>query len=161
WKENFTKWISGKIIDELGPYPRHGEYELVKVIETPKKKQFVPLTEAICDALVVTAKANRNLSVNVRYEAAKARREQGEAAKEQRQSDRIEHRERPSWAAKGKPHIIVPNIKEITKYSKKENPSERNSDLFNRTESHCSSESHLSAERNHPRLPEGQAFYER
>lgn len=117
WRENYTKIIAAQFVEELGPYPRHGEYEMVKVLETPKTKAFVPLTEAICDALVTTAVANRNLSINVKYEFIKRRNEATEKAKEQRLIDRIEDMGRPNWAEDGKPHIIMPDMKEISKYA--------------------------------------------
>lgn len=117
WRDAYTKIISGKIVQELGPYPRHGEYEMVKILETPKKKTFVPLTEAICDALVTTAVANRNLSVNVKYEFIKRRNAAAEAAKEQRLVDAIEGMGRPKWAEGDKPHIVVPDMSEISKYA--------------------------------------------
>lgn len=117
WRENYTKIIAGKIIEELGEYPRHGEYELVRVVETPTAKAFVPLTEAICDALVTTAKANRNLSINVKYEYIRRRREKEEEAKEQRLIDAIEGMLLPKFAQDGKPHIVVPDVTEISKYT--------------------------------------------
>lgn len=117
WKENFTKIIAGQFVEELGEYPRHGEYELIKVIETPKAKAFVPLTEAICDALVTTAKANRELSVNVKMEFIRRRNEREAEAKETRLIDAIEGMSRPDWAINGKPHIVVPDMKDILKYA--------------------------------------------
>lgn len=117
WRENYTKIINGQFVDELGPYPRHGEYELVKVLEAPKSKAFVPLTEAICDALVATAVANRNLSLNVKYEFIRRRNEAEDKAKDQRLIDKIEDMGRPNYASDGKPHIIVPDMKEISKYA--------------------------------------------
>lgn len=117
WKEQFTRIIGGNVIEELGPYPRHGEYELIRVVETPKAKAFVPLTEAICDALVTTAVANRELPLKVKMEFIRRRNEKEEAAKEQRLIDKIEGMSRPDWAIDGKPHIVVPDMKDILKYA--------------------------------------------
>lgn len=117
WEMMFTEWIQGVRIETLGAFPRQGEYELVKVLETPKTKQFVPLTEAICDALVTTAKLNKELPQRVKYEAARERREREEKEKDQRLIDRIEDMGRPNWAQEGKPHVIVPDISEVAKYS--------------------------------------------
>jgi len=108
WELQFTEWIDGNRIETLGPYPRQGEYELVKVLETPVTHQFVPLTEAICDALVNTARLNKELPARIRYEAAKERREKEEAAKEQRLIDKIDDMAVPKWA--NQPHIINPGI---------------------------------------------------
>lgn len=66
WETNHTKIINGKTIRELGPYPANGEYELVKVLETPNKRAFVPLTATICDALVAVAVRNQHLPKEIR-----------------------------------------------------------------------------------------------
>src|SRR5258708_24853633 len=64
WEALFTQWIDGERVDTLGPYPENGEYELVRVLEKVHidkqtgavlRKEFVPLTESLCDALVLTA----------------------------------------------------------------------------------------------------------
>jgi hypothetical protein len=113
WKEAFTELINGQFIDTLGPFPREGEYELVRVIKTPQKGAFVPLTEAICDALVTTAKLNRELPARIRVEAARDRREKEEKAKDQRLIDKIESM---APAFEGKTFVTVPTGKEIAQY---------------------------------------------
>jgi hypothetical protein len=90
WKEAFTQCINGQFLEVLGPFPREGEYELVRVIKTPKTGAFVPLTEAICDALVATAKLNRELPARIRVEAARDRRAKEEKDKDQRMIDKLD-----------------------------------------------------------------------
>ena len=116
WRAAFTEWIDGQSIDTLGPFPREGEYELVRVLETPEKKLPVPLTEAICDALVATAKLNRELPERIKREAAKERRDKEENARKQRMVDRINDIcVSPTMRA---PHIVVPDMKEVIQYGK-------------------------------------------
>lgn len=114
WKEAFTQLINGQFIETLGPFPRGGEYELVKVLETPNKKVFVPLTEAICDAIVYTAKMNKELPSRIKQEYARDRRAKEEAEKEQRMIDRIDNM---GLAFEGKTFVTVPSSSEISKYS--------------------------------------------
>lgn len=115
WKLRFTEWIDGEAIETLGPYPANGEYELVRVIERVRvdaktgniiSKEFVPLSESLCDALVLTAKLNRELPGRHKQLAAQERREREEKEKDERIRAIIENCERPSWAKQ--PHIIVP-----------------------------------------------------
>ena len=113
WKEQFTECINGEFIEVLGPFPREGEYELIRVLETPGKKSFVPLTEAICDAVVATAKLNKELPAKIKIEAAKARREAEEKAKDQRLIDKINDM-RPAF--EGKTYVVVPSAKELAQY---------------------------------------------
>jgi hypothetical protein len=113
WKESFTQLINGQFVDTMGPFPRAGEYELVKVIETPSKRAFVPLTETICDALVSTAKLNRDLPARIRQEAARDRREREEKEKEIRMIDKINDM---GLAFEGKTFVTVPSAKEISQY---------------------------------------------
>src|SRR5258705_2800708 len=115
WRENFTQWIDGQSIDTLGPFPRSGEYELVRVLETPTTKSFVPLTEAICDAVVAVAKLKRELPERIKREAAKERRDKEEAARQQRLVDRIN--DMSVSPVMRKPHIVVPDMSEIEKFS--------------------------------------------
>lgn len=106
WKENFTKCIDGIFFEELGPYPGSGEYERLKTVETPVTKKFVPLTEAICDALVNTAKLNRDVPAKHKVLAAQERRAKEEAAAKQKRIDMIENMGRPKFTQN--PFIIVP-----------------------------------------------------
>jgi hypothetical protein len=122
WNQNFRECIDGHFVDTLGPYPGEGEYELLshmgileRVYKDQKtgavlRKEFVPLTETLCDAIVLTAKMNKELPVRIKMEAAKARREQEEKAKDDRQIAMIEDMSRPDWAKA--PHIIHPGFKE-------------------------------------------------
>jgi len=123
WNLQFTEWIDGQKVETLGPYPANGEYELIRVIERvyvdPKtgnvlRKEFVPLTETICDALVQTAKLNKELPAKHRMLAAQERREREEKAKEERQIRMIEDMQRPDWARN--PYVIIPDMKEISQY---------------------------------------------
>ena len=115
WEEQFTQMIDGQRIETLGPYPRHGEYELVKVIETPTKRAFVPLTEAICDALVTTAKLNRDLPAQVKVEAKREQDRRNEAQRVAKQVDMINSFERPDWARN--PHVVLPSDMDVAKFS--------------------------------------------
>lgn len=117
WRAIFTQNIEGQFIESLGPYPENGEYELFKVIEkvfvdqkTGKilRTEFVPLTESLCDALVVTAKLNKDLPAKHKILAARERREREEKAIEQRQSDIIRDLEGPNWQRQ--PHILSPGL---------------------------------------------------
>jgi len=113
WNQMFTEWIDGQRIETLGPYPREGEYELVKVLETPTTRQFVPLTDTICDALVTTAKLNKELPARIKYEAAQERRKREEEAKEQRMIDKINDLAPADFTTK--PYIIHPGLKQEKK----------------------------------------------
>lgn len=121
WEVLFTEWIDGESVETLGPYPRNGEYELVRVIERVRvdakngniiSKEFVPLSESLCDALVLTAKMNRELPGKHKQLAAQERREREEKAKNDRIAAIIENCERPSWArqqdSEKRRYIIVP-----------------------------------------------------
>ncbi len=112
WELNFTQWIDGQRVETLGPFPRAGEYELVKVIETPTKRAFVPLTESICDALVQVAKLNKELPERIKREAARQHREQQERATQNKIADMIENLEIDQ-----RPHIYVPSDYEKRKYA--------------------------------------------
>lgn len=125
WDEAFTECIDGQFVKTLGPFPRAGEYELVKVIETPTKRAFVPLTEAICDALVATAKLNRELPERIKREAAQQQRDREDKARKDKMSTMIENMERPGWAQQ--PHVAwnrkaaadieLPTSEELKKYA--------------------------------------------
>lgn len=106
WTRNFREFINGQFINVLGEFPRAGEYELVKVLETPAKKAFVPLTDAIVEACVTTAKLNRELPARIKVEASRDRRAKEEEAQKQRDIAIIENCEKPWWAKQ--PHIVVP-----------------------------------------------------
>src|SRR6266850_2223812 len=108
WDRSFREFINGKFINVLGEFPRMGEYELVKVLETPIKKAFVPLTDAIVEACVTTAKLNKELPARIKVEAGRDRREKEEREKDERLAAIIENCERPWWAKQDRPHIVVP-----------------------------------------------------
>lgn len=124
WNQNFRECIDGQFVDTLGPYPGNGEYELLshlgileRVYKDEKtgkvlRKEFVPLTEVLCDAIVLTAKMNKELPARIKMEAARDRREKEEREKENRQIDMIEDMSRPDWAKA--PHIIVPGCEKKT-----------------------------------------------
>lgn len=121
WEMLFTHGIGGQRVETLGPYPRNGEYELVRVIErvtvdragNATKREFVTLTESLCDALVLTAKMNRELTGKHKQEAARGRREKAQKETNAHQVAIIEELERPRWARE--PHIIVPGAEKKTK----------------------------------------------
>lgn len=117
WEEKFTVSVDGKIVRLNGPYPENGEYELFKVIQKYYmnertgaliRTEFAPLTATLCDALIETAVANRNLTKQHKVKAAQERRAKEEAEKEQRLIDRIEDM---GSAFGGKPFVTVPGPK--------------------------------------------------
>lgn len=123
WKANFTHWIDGQSVEVLGPYPSNGEYEMVKVLEREYRdskqrvlrKEFVPLTETLCDVLVETALANKGLPDSIRKES---RRREFEADRKRRDDKlvaMIANAERPKFAQKDS-YVIVPDMKEIETY---------------------------------------------
>jgi hypothetical protein len=127
WHEKFTYYVDGKKVEMNGPYPENGEYELFKVVEkvhmrfnarTHKmevvKTEFAPLTSTLCDALIATAIANRQLPAEHRVKAAQERRAKEESDKDQRLTDRINDM---GLAFEGKPFVTVPSSTEISKYS--------------------------------------------
>lgn len=89
WKSDHTRMVNGVLINELGPYPENGEYELVMVIETPNKRAFVPLTATIVDAMVAVAIRNKHLPHAIRMEAFRDSQRRQEEQKDQRLVDRI------------------------------------------------------------------------
>ena len=116
WDAQFTQYIDGQKVETLGPFPRTGEYELVRVLETPTKRAFVPLTEAICDAIVTTAKLNKELPARIRVEAGQKRREHEEIARQQRMVDMIN--DMSVSKTMRNPHVIIPDMKEVASYGK-------------------------------------------
>jgi hypothetical protein len=112
WELNFTQWIDGQRVETLGPFPRAGEYELVRVIETPVKRAFVPLTEAICDACVEVAKLNKELPERIKREAAQANREREEKAQRDKRADMIDN-----ITIDQRPHVYCADDKEIRRYA--------------------------------------------
>lgn len=80
WNYENTEMFDGIPFLKL-PYPREGEYEMVKVLETPGG-HFVPLTSTICDVLVMTAMQNRHVPVARRLELARERRENQDIQKD-------------------------------------------------------------------------------
>jgi len=125
WETMFTEYIDGIRVETMGPFPREGEYELVKVIEREYrdskgvtwKKEFVPLTPTICDAIVDTAIRNRDLPERIKKEAKRAMFAEQEKAEDQKLCDKIRKIEeaRPEWAKNE--HVIMPSDFEISKFS--------------------------------------------
>jgi len=125
WETMFTEWIDGQKVETLGPFPRQGEYEIVKVIEREYrdskgvtwKKEFVPLTPTICDAIVDTAIRNRDLPERIKKEAKRAMFAEQEKAEDDKLCDKIRKIEeaRPEWAKNE--HVIMPSDFEISKFS--------------------------------------------
>lgn len=125
WETMFTEWIDGQKVETMGPFPRQGEYELVKVIEREYrdskgvtwKKEFVPLTPTICDAIVDTAIRNRDLPERIKKEAKRAMFAEQEKAEDDKLCDKIRKIEeaRPEWAKNE--HVIMPSDFEISKFS--------------------------------------------
>jgi hypothetical protein len=115
WESQFSLMFDGQKVRTLGPFPYQGEYELVKVLETPTRRLFVPLTEAICDAAVNTAVLNKELPAQIRVEAARKQREREERARVTRQIDMIENMMQPKDFAQ--PHVVMPSDYDIAKYT--------------------------------------------
>lgn len=114
WAATTYEFIEGQLMECLGPYPAGGEYELVKVLETPRG-HFVPLTPTICEVLVATAKRNQQIPARVRVEARRARTQLEEKAKDQRMTDRIKELGQADMAMV--PHIVVPSTFDKERYS--------------------------------------------
>jgi hypothetical protein len=117
--------IDGKKTQLLGEYPHRGEYECIKVLETPKGIP-VPLTDAIVSALLDVAKRNRELPTNIRIKAAQDAREKEEKEKSARLLEKLVDMERPWWAQNPKnsgdtPHVSgihIPTSKELDEVTK-------------------------------------------
>jgi len=126
WDLMFTEWIDGIKVETLGPFPRQGEYEIVKVIEreikdaktgATIKKEFVPLTATICDAIVDVAIKNKDLPERIKKEAKRKMFADQQKEEAQRLEDKFlafEQR-RPDWAKQ--PHVVMPSDFEVSKYS--------------------------------------------
>src|SRR5882757_5303741 len=122
----FTEWIDGQRVETMGPFPRQGEYEIVKVIEreykdkkgVTYKKEFVPLTETICDAIVQTAIRNRDLPERIKKEAKRADFVAQEKQQDQNLCDKIKSIEerRPEWA-RNDSYVVMPSDLEVSKFS--------------------------------------------
>ena len=105
WELRTVVNINGKKINQLGPYPANGEYELLKVIETPRGK-FVPLTATVCEAMIAVAVLNRQLPTEIRMKAHREAQEAMERSKEYHRVELIEQHSRPNWAKN--PHVVIP-----------------------------------------------------
>ncbi len=114
WEQDTVIWKDGQRIQTLGPYPENGEYELLKIIETPNG-HFVPLTSTICDAMVAVAVRNRNLPKNIRMAAFRDAQAKKEKEKEDHRNEIMANIARPSWAT-GDAYIIMPA--DVTKKGK-------------------------------------------
>lgn len=114
WAQTTYEFVDGQMMECLGPYPAAGEYELVKVIETPKG-HFVPLTATICDVLIATAKRNQQIPARARVEANRAKFKYEEEQKDERMRLKIKELGQADMAMV--PHIVVPSTFEKEKYS--------------------------------------------
>lgn len=126
WREMFTENIDGQFVETMGPYPRNGEYEVVKVLEREYrdakgvvwKKEFVPLTPTICDAIITVVKANLDLPDQIRKEAFRAQFEKSEKERDQKLADKIVSiEEKRPWWAKNDSYVVVPSDVEVKQYS--------------------------------------------
>lgn len=89
WTYSYTEFINGIPFLKL-PYPHEGEYECVKVLEAGGA--FVPLTDTICDCLVMTAVQNRNIPQARKVAYIKERRAKQEELKDQKIMDILQDR---------------------------------------------------------------------
>lgn len=121
WEYHFTKLIDGIPIETMGPYPEQGDYECLKVLETPcnckdkcenrnKHHRFVPLTATLLDAIIHVAKLNKHVPVKDRIEFARKRRERQAKADDDKMTEIIGKASRPSWALN--PHVVLSHMKE-------------------------------------------------
>ncbi len=121
WEYKFTQIIDGIPIETMGPYPEQGDYECLKVLETPctckdkceqpnKHKRFVPLTATVLDAIIHVARLNKHIPAKDKVEFARRRRERQEKATDDRMMDIIKGAKRPSWAVN--PHVVLSQMKE-------------------------------------------------
>lgn len=107
WDSQFTQLIEGQFIKTLGPFPRQGDYELLKVLETPRG-HFVPLTATICDALIHTARLNRTVSTRARLDAKREMDAIRQKDLENKRRAIIDDLAGPEWNTQ--PHIICPDM---------------------------------------------------
>lgn len=125
WETMFTEYIDGIRVETLGPFPREGEYEIVRVIEREYKdskgvtwkKEFVPLTATLCDAIVDTAVRNKDLPERIRKEAKRKIWEDQKREEDQRLEDKfiaIEEK-RPTWARKDS-YVVLPSDMDVAKF---------------------------------------------
>lgn len=113
WYRNTTQWVGGHPVPVLGPYPSEGEYELVKVLETPRRVvngqivggEFVPLTATICDAIIASAQASRHVPRARKLESLAEIRQREQERQENNWKDRLKEL---ATAFDGNPHVIVP-----------------------------------------------------
>lgn len=125
WEVMFTEYIDGIKVETMGPFPREGEYELVRVIEREYKdskgvtwkKEFVPLTSTICDAVVQTAIANKDLPERIRKEAKRKMWEDQQKEDAQKQEDKFLALEekRPPWA-RNDSYVVLPSDADVSKF---------------------------------------------
>lgn len=120
WEEQFTKRIDGITVETLGPYPAEGDYECLKVLQTPcpcegnctdplRHNAYVPLTSTIMDAMIHVAKVNKEIPKKDRLEYRVKQREKEEQAKDTRLTQAIRSIGRPKWALN--PHVVLSEMK--------------------------------------------------
>jgi len=111
WEQQNTVMIDGITVHTLGPYPINGEYEPLKILETPNKKDkagrgyFVPLTATVAEAAASVAVMNRHLPKAIRMEAYREAQKRSEEAKSQKRVDIINDL---GLAWEGKPYSVMP-----------------------------------------------------
>jgi hypothetical protein len=121
WIALTVKNIDGLMIETLGPYMPNGDYELLKILQTPcrceancedplRHNAYVPLTSTIMDAIIHVARINKQIPKQDRLAYQKRKREREEAAKENRLDSAISSISRPKWALN--PHVVLSEMKE-------------------------------------------------
>lgn len=120
WEQETVEWREGLRIETLGPFPRHGEYELVFVLQSPltgrcaRKKfcecgkcmAYVPLTEAAAVSVLQMVNMSRMASPALRIAARHAEEERRANARKEEQRLQLDELER-SQLFRG-PAIVVP-----------------------------------------------------
>lgn len=120
WAALTVKNIDGVMVETCGPYPANGDYECLKVLQTPcpcvgncadplRHKSYVPLTSTIMDAIIHVARVNKHIPKKDRVAYAQQQRADAERAKDARLDSAIKSIGRPGWARN--PHVVLSEMK--------------------------------------------------
>ncbi len=107
WAHTTHATIEGKHVEQMGPYPAHGDYEHVATIQT-KDGGYAALTPTICDMIVDLVRSNQDIRRGARKSLILAEEEKKDRRWDS-EADSILN-DTPSFHLK--PHIIVPSRKE-------------------------------------------------
>jgi hypothetical protein len=100
WRQQTTEFIRGRAVEQLGPYPERGDYELAFVLED-EKTDLVPLTEAIVEGVMRRIETSRNFSSAQRKAALFRREEEMQQAVQKENEDIVADAMLPFHGANG------------------------------------------------------------